>query len=88
MVTAGRVSRVAEGPPEPALISVPNLEGGPNDRDATISGLKERYAAIWALADTGAATETISRATGQPMGQIELILGLRRQIDQNNSFSS
>ena len=46
-----------------------------------LSGLTQRYAAIWALADKGATAEVIARATGQPIGQIELILGLRRQID-------
>jgi hypothetical protein len=46
-----------------------------------MNGLKERYAAIWALADKGATLEQMARATGQPIGQIELILGLRRQID-------
>ena len=44
-------------------------------------GLSQRYAAIWDLADTGASPDVIARATGQPIGQIELILGLRRQID-------
>jgi hypothetical protein len=66
---------------EPALIAVPNLETAVANRDDTISGLKERYAAIWALSDKGAVPEMIARATGQPIGQIELILGLRRQID-------
>ena len=66
---------------EPTLIAVPNLEASPSDRDGQPSGLKERHAAIWALADTGAAPDVIARATGQPIGQIELILGLRRQID-------
>jgi hypothetical protein len=65
-----------------ALIAVPNLAlTPPNDRDAAVSGLTQRYAAIWTLADQGASPEVIARATGQPVGQIELILGLRRQID-------
>jgi len=68
-------------PVEPTLIAVPNLEAAQSDRDGTASGLKERYRALWALADSGAAPEVIARATGQPIGQIELILGLRRQID-------
>jgi hypothetical protein len=77
----GRGSVYADSGHKPALIAVPNLEGAPSDRDATVNGLKERYAAIWALADTGATPEVIARAAGQPIGQIELILGLRRQID-------
>ena len=63
------------------LIEVPNLASTSSDREATLSGLTQRYAAIWTLADTGASPEVIARATGQPVGQIELILGLRRQID-------
>ncbi len=66
---------------ELSLIAVPKLEPAPFDRGVNVSALKERYAAIWALADSGATLEQMARASGQPMGQIELILGLRRQID-------
>ena len=52
-----------------------------SDRAGDASGLTQRYAAIWDLADTGASPDVIARATGQPIGQIELILGLSRQID-------
>jgi hypothetical protein len=64
-----------------SLISVPNLASNPEDRDSLSSSLGQRYAAIWDLADQGASPEVIARATGQPIGQIELILGLRRHID-------
>jgi hypothetical protein len=64
-----------------SLISVPNLAAGPEGRDASSNSLNQRYAAIWALADQGASPDVIARATGQPIGQIELILGLRRHID-------
>jgi hypothetical protein len=63
------------------LIAVPNLAAAANDRDVVVSGLTQRYAAIWSLAASGSSAEVIARATGQPIGQIELILGLRRQID-------
>jgi hypothetical protein len=66
---------------EPALISVPNLAAAVHDRDALAGGLTQRYAAIWSLADNGSSPDVIARATGQPRGQIELILGLRRQVD-------
>jgi hypothetical protein len=66
---------------EATLIAVPNLASAASDREAALHGLTQRYAAIWTLADTGASAEVIARATGQPIGQIELILGLRRQID-------
>jgi hypothetical protein len=66
---------------EPPLIAVPNLAAAANDRDVVVNGLTQRYAAIWSLAASGSSAEVIARATGQPIGQIELILGLRRQID-------
>ncbi len=47
-------------------------------------GLSQRYAAIWDLADSGASPDVIARATGQPIGQIELILGLRRQYERQS----
>jgi hypothetical protein len=78
----------ADGMHEPALIAVPNLEGEAPDRDINVSALKERYAAIWALADSGSKPDIIARATGQPIGQIELILGLRRQIDGTRTIFS
>jgi hypothetical protein len=71
----------AQGQGELSLIAVPSLEPAQSDRGVTVNGLRERYAAIWALADKGATLEQMARATGQPIGQIELILGLRRQID-------
>jgi hypothetical protein len=66
---------------EPPLIAIPNLAATAHDREAAIGTLAQRHAAIWTLADRGASSEAIARATGQPIGQIELILGLRRQID-------
>ena len=81
---AGRGPGVAsnpatEGVQEPRLIAVPKLSAMP-DRPAMHVGLAQRYAAIWELADSGASPDAIARATGQPIGQIELILGLRRQM--------
>jgi hypothetical protein len=70
----------AHAPFEPALIAVPSLPGAPYDREASVSGLSERFDAIWALADNGSSPEVIARATGQPVGQIDLILGIRRKI--------
>jgi hypothetical protein len=74
-------SQTSAGGDEPPIISVPNLAAETHEREATINGLTQRYAAIWALADSGATPEMIARATGQPIGQIDLILALRRQID-------
>jgi len=75
----------AESTPAPTLIAVPSLAAPPNDREASISGISHRYSAIWSLADSGASADVIARATGQPIGQIELILGLRRQIDASRT---
>jgi hypothetical protein len=69
----------------PTLIAVPNLaaaslvgESGPADLVSTDLG--RRFGAIWELADAGVAADAIARATGQPIGQVELILGLKRQL--------
>ncbi len=71
----------AAAPAQPNLITVPRLAGslermGEGDGDGI---LHQRYAAIWEMADAGAPPDAIARATGQPIGQVELILGLRRQ---------
>jgi hypothetical protein len=76
------------GQDEHKLIAIPNLASTASDREATLSSLTQRYAAIWTLADTGASPDVIARATGQPIGQIELILGLRRQIDGARSHAT
>ena len=62
----------------PTLIAVPDL-GAPAGDAAGSDELGRRFGAIWELADAGASAEAIARATGQPIGQVELILGLRRQ---------
>jgi hypothetical protein len=69
---------------EPTLITVPKLAAA-QDRQALQGGLSQRDAAIWDLAQKGASPDVIARATGQPIGQIELILGLRRQLDANRT---
>ena len=65
----------------PTLIVVPSLAAAAEDASGTAAGeLGQRFGAIWALADSGQAPEDIARTTGQPVGQVELILGLRRQL--------
>lgn len=73
-----------DGLAEPRLISVPKLPASA-DRAAMQDGISQRYAAIWDLAESGASPDAIARATGQPIGQIELILGLRRQMDNGRA---
>jgi hypothetical protein len=78
---AGRpVVPAVDGVDEPKLIKVPKLSTV-QDRQSMHNGLSQRYAAIWELAESGSTPDAIARATGQPIGQIELILGLRRQVD-------
>jgi hypothetical protein len=65
----------------PTLIAVPDLAGGSErtDASAAVEELGRRFGAIWEMADAGAPAEAIARATGLPIGRVELILGLRRQ---------
>ncbi len=64
----------------PTLITVPDLASPPSEASQAAAELGERFGAIWALADSGASPDSIARATGHPIGQVELILGLRRQL--------
>jgi hypothetical protein len=65
----------------PTLILVPSLAASdPDAPSAAAVELGQRFGAIWALADAGESPDAIARTTGQPIGQVELILGLRRQL--------
>lgn len=67
-------------PPGPTLIAVPNI-AAPAELPATPPrGLTHRFSPVWELADKGASADAIARVTGHPVGQVELILGLRRQL--------
>ncbi len=63
------------------LIAVPSLAAAGSEAVAHEAAaiLTRRYGPIWDLADSGQAVEAIAGATGQPVGQVELILALRRQ---------
>ena len=62
----------------PVLIAVPSLALPPaNSTTAEAAELGRRFGGIWALADAGHADDEIARQTGLPVGQVELILGLR-----------
>ena len=65
----------------PTLIAVPAL-AAPSSRplEPPEGSLYERHTEIVALAAAGASPGEIARRTGQPIGQVELILGLHRQI--------
>jgi hypothetical protein len=64
----------------PTLIAVPNLASPPPERHPASTDLAKRFGAIWEMADSGKSADAIARATGQPIGQVELILGLRRKL--------
>ncbi|MBX6315856.1 MAG: hypothetical protein IRY99_23530, partial [Isosphaeraceae bacterium] len=75
------VWRCDRGEPEasaqPTLIAVPALGTSTAGEGAAAAELERRFGAIWALADSGAPLDAIVRQTGLPIGQVELILGLR-----------
>jgi hypothetical protein len=63
----------------PTLIAVPNLAAPPSTALEAAAELESRFGDVWAMADSGMPAEAIARETGHPIGQVELILGLRRQ---------
>jgi hypothetical protein len=82
---ASKISRrVDPGEPAtsegPTLISIPNLASPPSPTSEAAAELDRRFGPIWGMADEGVSTESIARETGYPIGQVELILGLRRQL--------
>jgi hypothetical protein len=69
----------------PTLITIPHLPAPTSDVSGLAAAeLGRRFGAIWALADAGESTEAIARETAQPIGQVELILGLRRQLTSHS----
>lgn len=68
------VARAALGP---ILIEVPDLASPSPGAIAVPPEFADRFGGIWDLADAGASADAIARATGQPIGRIELILALR-----------
>ncbi|MGE3820835.1 MAG: hypothetical protein AB7I30_15585 [Isosphaeraceae bacterium] len=78
---------------EPTLISVPDLAtrgGGQARNEANAeepeSSLAQRFGGLWELADAGATPAMIARATGMPVGTVELVLGLRRRASASRSW--
>lgn len=70
-------------PAGPTLITVPHLGAQSSESSGAelSSALGRRFGSLWVLAEAGASAESIARETGQPIGQVELILGLKRQLD-------
>ena len=63
----------------PVLIAVPSLAAPPSATLMAAAAVEfdRRFGLIWALADAGNSLDEIARQTGYPVGQVELILGLR-----------
>jgi hypothetical protein len=64
----------------PTLISVPDLAAPPASNPEAAAELDRRFGPVWAMADDGTPIDAIARETGYPIGQVELILGLRRRL--------
>ena len=65
----------------PTLIAIPNLSAGePQPTNDAAEELSDRFGGIWILADSGHTADEIARATELPIGQVELILALRRRV--------
>ena len=65
----------------PTLIAIPDLAAVEHEHDPRAGNeLGERHGEVWALAAAGVPPEEIARQTGQPIGQVELIMGLYRQL--------
>jgi hypothetical protein len=66
---------------EPTLITIPNLGAVEQESEGrAASELAERHGEVWTLAAAEVPPEEIARQTGQPIGQIELIVGLYRRL--------
>lgn len=74
-----RVDLRSRPTPSSTLIAVPDLSAPAATTATAEAELAGRFGAIWDLADRGASSEAITHATGLPVGQVELILGLRRR---------
>jgi hypothetical protein len=76
-------------PAGPRLIAVPRLSPPPGRgesrrRDAA-DQMAGRYGPIWALAEAGRPPAEIAMESGLPIGQVELILGLRARPGRRKS---
>jgi hypothetical protein len=71
-----------------ALITVPDLGlAGAGCPEESVEGLRHRHAELWAMAEAGTPPTEIARRTGQPIGRVELVLGLHRSLRQRGGAS-
>ena len=73
-------ARPASSAAGPTLIAVPDVGGLADAPPDPAADLNRRFSPVWRMAEDGASADVIARRTGQPVGQVELILGLRRQL--------
>jgi hypothetical protein len=67
----------------PTLISLPDLDDRPVEPDrlaATLAELEEKHGDVWRRGEAGEAADAIARDTGRPVGEVEMVLRLRRQL--------
>lgn len=65
----------------PTLIAIPDLAAQGHEPDLRAeTELVQRHAEVWTLAAGGMPPAEIARQTGQPIGQVELIVGLYRRL--------
>jgi hypothetical protein len=71
----------------PTLIAVPSIaaDGSAAAASEAAAEFRRRFAPIWERAEAGERPDAIARATGHPIGQVELILGLRRPVGPGRS---
>lgn len=72
---------------DPALISVPNLATAGEPDPEVAEALSQRHAEVLSLSAGGVRAEEIAHRTGQPVGQVELILGLFRHSQPTRGSS-
>lgn len=85
----GERIRRMDGPteaPQPLLIAIPQLSTPDSTEEAAaaMAELSRRFSAIWSLANQGCPPDEVSRRTGSPIGEVELILGLKRRGQSRN----
>jgi len=76
---AGAPASTSISQPPASLIAVPDLSYSGAGEYEEDDELARRHGEVWALAIAGRAPADIADATGRPIGQVELIVGLYRQ---------
>jgi hypothetical protein len=76
-----QLRQTQEGRDAPILIAIPDLAArDPEPDDRSECELSQRHGEAWTLAAAGASPAEIARQTGQPIGEVEVIVGLHRQL--------